>query len=366
MAFPNYFFWSGISLCIFYLFYLLLFRRETFFVLNRVYLLIALGLSVVIPFFDLSGLVALSKTELVVAALSAVGVDQLRNVAGKELDWLSLIYWMGVAINVALLLIKLLGIKKQLRLPANGAAFSFWKTKVVDPSLSGFEAINAHELVHMKQFHTLDILFIEVMGVFFWFNPVIYAYRRSLKLIHEYLADEYAAAFSVSKKQYATLLFFQNFNAGPELGNSFYNKSLLESRIGMLQRKKSARHRLCKYLLCVPVIVLVTFLCAFSKSDFSLSNAEKIDQIAHFSGGFEAFKNYLIKNIQKVSAKKGRVTVSFVVETNGEITNSNIEESLDEAADKEALRVINRSPKWEAALQHGNKVRSAYQINLNF
>lgn len=366
MQFQYYFFWSSASLIVFYLFYLLLLRRETFFVLNRIYLLGALCLSLMIPFFDLSMLIALPRIELVVSTFSIVGAEKLAALAEKDLNWLSIFYWIGVAISSILLLFKLVGVKQQMKLPANGAAFSFWKTKTIDQELSGLEVINAHENVHVKQFHTIDILLIEVVGVFFWFNPFIYCYRRSLKFLHEYLADEHAVRIKGSKKQYAMMLFLQNFKAGPALANTFYNESLLESRIRMLQRNKSSKYNLWKYSLCLPLIVLLTFLCSFKPSDFNRDTYNKVDKAASFPGGFEAFKNYLIKTARKVSPKNGKVKVSFVVETNGEITNEKIENGLDEATDKEALRVIKLSPKWEPALQNEKEVRSAYQLNINF
>lgn len=362
MQFEYYFFWSSVSLVIFYLFYLLLLRRETFFVFNRVYLLAALCLSMIMPFLDLSWLMALPKVELVTSTLAVVGIERLSNSIGMELNWIVLTYWIGVALSATRLFIKIAGVKKQITLPKDGDAFSFWKTKVIDQKLSGLTVINAHENIHIKQLHTLDLLLVEMVGVFFWFNPIVYGYRKSLKLIHEYLADEYACNFTESKKQYAMLLFLQNLNAGPVLANTFYNTSLLESRIKMLQRKKTSRYRLWKYILCLPLIVL---LCAFNGSGFT-GNSHRVDQAASFPGGFDAFSRYLIGTARKVSNKSGKVIVSFVVETNGEISNEKVEKSLDEESDKEALRVIKSSQKWKPALENGEKVRSAYQIGINF
>lgn len=361
-----YFFWSSILLTIFYFFYLVLLKRETFFLLNRIYLLSALCLSLLLPLMDLSTLIAVPKVELMVSKLSIIDSRKLVIVAGQEFNWLSFIYWIGVAFTTGLLLIKLFGVKRQIQLQERGSAFSFWRTKVIDQELDNFAAIDAHETVHVKQFHTLDILLIELIGVFFWFNPIIYYYRNSLKLIHEYLADEHAANFAVSKKQYAVVLFLQNFKAGSALTNTFSNHSFLEARINMLQRKKSKVYTLWKYALCMPLIVLMTMMCSFHTSGFDSYGTNKIDQPASFPGGFEAFSKYLIKTARKVSDKEGRVMVSFVVETNGEITNEKVENSLNEASDKEALRAIKLSPKWEPALQSGKKVRSAYQIGVNF
>ncbi|WP_158544269.1 M56 family metallopeptidase [Pedobacter miscanthi] len=252
--------------------------------------------------------------------------------------------------------------KKQLTVTRDGDAFSFWKTKVIDRKLPGLTVIDAHENIHVKQLHTFDLLLVEIFGVFCWFNPIVYAYRRSLKLIHEYLADEYACKFTESKKQYAMLLFLQNLNAGPTLANTFYDTSLLESRIKMLQRNRSNPSRLWKYVLCLPLIAI---LYSFNTPGIT-GNNNKVDQAASFPGGFNAFRKYLIGHAKKVSGRNGRVTVSFVVETDGAISNGKIEKSLDQASDKEALRLIKSSQKWKPALQNGEKVRSAYQIAINF
>ncbi|KQC00071.1 hypothetical protein AQF98_13980 [Pedobacter sp. Hv1] len=306
--------------------------------------------------------------ELMLSTVSTIGAEKLMFVAKTELDWLLIIYWTGVVISGALLLIKLVGVKRQMALPEKGAAFSFWKTKIVDQELSEVEVIQAHENVHVKQFHTLDILFVELIGIFFWFNPLIYCYRRSLKFIHEYLADEHAANFAESKKQYAMVLFLQSFKTGPALTNTFQSATTLESRIKMLQRKKSKHYRLWKYTLCLPLIVLLTVMCSFRSSNFRTDKHDnnKVDKAASFPGGFELFKEYLIKTTRKVSNQKGSVMVSFVVEKDGEVTNGSMVSGLDEATDKEAIRLVESSPKWEPALQNGKKVRSSYQMRINF
>ena len=364
MAIELYFFWSSISLTIFYLFYLLLLRSETFFVLNRIYLLAAIFLSVAIPLLDFSSFVRSPKIELIVSTLTVVGADKLTNNTDSGLNWLSLIYWAGVIATASLLCVKLLGVKRKIKLAEKGSAFSFWQTKVIDKDLFSFSTIEAHENVHIKQFHTLDVLLIEVVGIFFWFNPLIYCYRRSLKFIHEYLADDHAAHLAESKKQYAMVLFLRHFKAGPSLANTFSSPSLLEARLKMLQRRKSKGYRLWKYALCIPLVALLLLVCSFHTSGFG-NGGSNADQAAVFPGGFEAFSKYVVKTTKKVSDKHGRVKVSFIVETNGEISNEKVEAGLDKASDEEALRVIKLSPRWISALQNGKKVRSAYQIEIN-
>lgn len=361
-----YFFWSSISMTIFYLFYLVLLKRETFFLLNRIYLLSGLCLSIVLPLVDLSILMTLPQMELMFSALPIPSNSKLTIVDEKNFDWLMAIYWAGVMLTAMWLIIKLFGVKKHLKLREKGSAFSFWKTKMIDREFSNFVAIDAHENVHVKQLHTLDRLLIEVISIFFWFNPLIYCYRRSLKLIHEYLADAHAASFAESKKQYAMMLFFQNFKAGPALANSFYSPLLLAARIRMLQRKKSNPYRLLKYVLCMPLIALLVVMSSFNAGYFGRDSINKIDKVANFPGGFEAFSRYLIRTLRDVSNKNGIVKISFIVDTNGEIINEKVESSLDDTCDQEALRVIKLSPKWAPAVHNGKKIRSAYQININF
>ncbi|MCT2563662.1 M56 family metallopeptidase [Chryseobacterium herbae] len=362
MEIQHYFFWSSVSLAIFYLFYLVFLRRETFFVLNRIYLLTALCLSVVIPLLDFPSYVVLPEIGLMVEVrnnVMAIGVE-------KETDWLLIVYWMGVLFSGYLLMVKLCRVKEQIKVPEKDSAFSFWKTKVIGKDLVDFVVIDAHEEVHVRQFHTLDILLVELFGVFFWFNPFVYCYRYSLKSIHEYLADQHAVRFAESRKHYAQLLFLQNFKVGGAMMNTFNHPSLLKARIKMLQRNRSNAFHLLKYFAFAPLLMVVMMLCSFDTSDFDRNGGEKNDRAARFPGGFEAFSKYLVMSAHKVSTQDGKVQVSFIVASDGKITDAKIKQSLDDASDSEALRIITSSPKWQPALRKGKKVRSAYQIGVNF
>lgn len=366
MEMPLYFFWSSISMTVFYLFYLLLLRTETFFLGNRIYLLSALGLSIVLPLIDFSVLMPLPKVELMFSSVPITGNGKLLILDEKDYSWLSTIYCAGVLLTSIWLLIKLFGVKRQIKRAERGSAFSFWKTKVIDQDLSNFSAINAHENIHVMQLHTLDRLLIEVIAIFFWFNPLIYCYSRSLKLIHEYQADDHAASFAESKRQYAMMLFLQNFKAGPTLTNTFNSPLLLEARIKMLQRKKSNVYQTLKYILVMPLMVLIIILCSFRSEYFNGGGTNKVDKAATFPGGFSAFSEYLLKNTRSDSKTNGRVVVSFIVDVKGKIDDARVDSSLNETCDNEALRVIKFSPKWIPALKNGKEIRSAYQIGINF
>lgn len=358
-----YLLWVSILLGIFYLFYRLLFFRTTFFQLNRIYLLSALFLSLTIPILDISTFFELSKVDVWTLTLAPANEGQVTATLHDSMGWLSFIYWIGVVTQAILLVIKFCAISKQLKLPAGDSAFSFWRTMVINPELSNYNVIEAHENVHVRQLHTLDLLIVELIRLFFWFNPLIYCYQRSLKLVHEYLADAYAVKLVGSKKEYAMMLFLRNFHVDPSLVNSLNNPSLLKSRVKMLDRKRSSPYHFIKYGFIFPLIAIMLVLCSSSTSYF---NPDEYVQKASFPGGQEAFGRMLMKSLSGVSDKNGQVVLSFTVEADGRITDEKIVKGLDELSNDAVLRAVKRSPKWYPAQQNGRKVISAYQINVNF
>ncbi|WP_316845734.1 M56 family metallopeptidase [Pedobacter psychrodurus] len=364
MAASFYLLWANVSLIVFYLFYLVLFKRETFFVFNRIYLLSAVVLSLLIPLIDLSSIFRLPMIDIALADISIAAKGYISSVSDQKVNGFLLIYWAGTLFSGVMLVIKLGRVQKALKRPENGVAFSFWKTKVIDLTLSGVEVIDGHESIHVKQLHTIDVLLMNVVAVFFWFNPVIYLYKISIKFIHEYLADEHAAKLAGSKKQYAMILFCQNFKANAKLANTFFTPSELKARIAMLQKKRSAKSALWKYALCLPLIGMLMLCSSFGATDFSISN--KLDRLASLPGGFPAFRSYLIHTAKKTNGKKRKVIVGFIVETDGSITGENIVEGLDQLSNDEAIRMIHQSPRWEPAIQNGKKIRSSYHIGINF
>ena len=95
------------------------------------------------------------------------------------------------------------------------------------------------------------------------------------------------------------------------------------------------------------------------------------DEPPMFPGGPAALRNFLIKNTKyPTSLQKdgiqGRVLVSFIVNTNGKISDINVVESVHPALDKEAIRVMKKMPKWSPGIVDGEKVRVRYRLPFNF
>jgi TonB family protein len=134
-------------------------------------------------------------------------------------------------------------------------AFSFFKSiflgdKILDKE---HKSILEHELVHIRQRHTYDLMFFELMRIVGWFNPLVYVYQSRVSELHEFIADAQVAKTN-KKEQYQQLLseVFQTQHIS--FINQFFKSSLIKKRIVMLQKTKSNKKWKFKYLILVPLI----------------------------------------------------------------------------------------------------------------
>ncbi|TCD03401.1 M56 family metallopeptidase [Pedobacter psychroterrae] len=283
MSWAHYIIQVNIYLVVFYGFYKLLLEKETYFVLNRIYLVSAGLFSLAIPFLRFEWFTRQEAVQPVY-----VGVDQFNQfivqagVVQQEPDRLTasnlivVVYFCGVLFFIFRLIYQLLSVRALLRKEGAGSAFSFFSSKVVDGKLPQVKVIDKHEEIHIKQLHTLDVLFFEAIGIITWFNPIIYFYKRTVKNIHEFLADEAAANYQGDKKEYALLLLSSAFGVAPnKLTNSFFNKSLIKKRIYMLHKQRSKRTAILKYGLFLPLFAITLIM-----SSATIRNSEKIREVA--------------------------------------------------------------------------------------
>ena len=250
----------NLYLLLFYGFYSLLLRNETFFNLNRIYLLAAGTLSFMIPFIQLEWIKSLfitSKVQEVTFIYSMIGTTTYTSVAQTSItigDVLALIYLTGLALFIVRFIYQLISIQIHLNKRKTGEAFSFFKQIKVDSRLANQDVILEHEQVHAKQLHSADVILFEFIAIINWFNPVVYFYKKAIKNLHEYTADEIAASYVENKNNYSMILLSNAFGVEPhQLTNSFFNKSLLKQRIYMLNKTKSKKAAILKYGLSAPL-----------------------------------------------------------------------------------------------------------------
>ncbi|WP_161805848.1 M56 family metallopeptidase [Pedobacter sp. Hv1] len=148
------------------------------------------------------------------------------------------------------------------------AAFSFFNLLFIHPKLAEKQAVLKHEMVHIQQKHSFDILFFELLQIICWFNPILYFIKKDIKLLHEYIADELTTSSDIQKHEYAMFLIENSFGVAPNpLTNQIFNQSILKRRINMLNKKRTARWAKLRLLLVLPLggAMLCTSTMAFTK-----------------------------------------------------------------------------------------------------
>jgi hypothetical protein len=279
-----------VNLCLF-LFYLAMLRNETFFKMNRFYLVGSALLSLIIPATKAEWVKALFITERLQELTQSVnyiiivpGIEKFNanTVVPSSQPWLTTTEWLWlIYIMVSLVFLinflrKLYKVNRAFKMKLKGRAFSFFGRIVVDEELEGKETIVKHELVHARQWHSADVIFFEIFLAINWFNPIAYLYRNAIKNIHEFIADDSAASTLEDRSAYALLLVSNVFNTQPQkLTNNFFNQSLLKRRIIMLHKTKSRKVAMLKYGLSAPLFAGMLIFSSATHADEKI--VEKIN-----------------------------------------------------------------------------------------
>ncbi|PMD98380.1 hypothetical protein BWI97_04260 [Siphonobacter sp. BAB-5405] len=395
----------------FYGFYCILLRRETFHQLNRSFLLAGTALAFFIPAIQSDWVRSWFVTQQVNESIYAyynpgvvfIRPDYLDNHESVHpLAWghvLAVVYMCGMLFLLGKFAFQLMRLSDLIRYRYHrkaNTAFAFFNHFFVGKNLPNRQTIEAHERVHVRQLHSADVIFFELVAIINWFNPLVYLMKQDIRLLHEYLADEVASKCEPSRADYAMLLFSQQFGVNTtDLVHPFFNKSLLKPRISMLQKTPSSTAALGKYGLIFPVFGTMLFLStAFSEQVTAQSqpatpatSSQKpaktsqpapdpdvytvVDKAAGFPGGQRAMYDFLAKTVKypKPAARAnvgGRVFTRFVVEKDGSLSNIEIAKGLGFGCDEEALRVLNAMPKWEPGIVKGETVRSYYNLPIFF
>ena len=243
---------------LFYLSYLILLRKETFFNGNRLYLLAGLITSILLPLVAFSKIVWVDSTPNTFDWTKIPTTTNIEN-EGFEINWY-LIFVIVYSTGIAVLLIKfafdfyslntiLKGKTVQSQADfkfidtnENLAPFSYFNTIVYNSTLyTALELKNIleHEKVHCEQNHTADVLVSRVFCILFWFNPLIWLYKKAILQNLEFIADHEATKKITDKKAYQiTLLKITTHENCVAISNHFY-QSLIKKRIVMLNKNQT-------------------------------------------------------------------------------------------------------------------------------
>ncbi|MBB6236751.1 TonB family protein [Pedobacter sp. AK013] len=368
----------NLYLIVFFGFYKLLLDKETYFTLNRIYLVSAGVLSLCIPFIRLEWLTEQKAAQQVYtsvnweAVLAQATIVTERNTGFNWGNAFVYIYCAGILFFLGRLVFNLLAVKKLITINRAGSAFSFFGKKVIDQQLPQMDVIDIHEEAHIKQWHTVDILFFEIIGIITWLNPVIYLYKKAIKNIHEFLADELAAEFQGDKAEYAMLLLSKSFGISPNtLTNGFLEKSLIKKRIFMLHKERSKKIAIVKYGIFIPLFaILIVFSSAtVRKNEKLLSITDQIpmekpiEMVENMvtapekpiitptisvdgktDANWKGFYQFLLRNIKYPNAAssdevQGNTQIKFNLK-GGRVTNITSNVELGAGCDEEVMKAI--------------------------
>ena len=258
---------ANLYLVAFYALYYLLFRSETHYQLNRAYLLISTVLAFIIPVIQIG-----IFTHPVIQQQSTVAAPETTQSYAVYYLWAYGIVAFCLFLNFLLKVYKLVRLShtyktgantdyKLIEMPGENNAFSFFSYLYISPGLALSSTIIQHELVHIKQRHSWDNIYLELLKIVNWFNPAIYLLQNSMKEVHEFIADSQTAATETNTEIYTDFLINNAYGINQNtLINTFFNKSQLKKRIIMLHQKRSGNAARLKYLLVLPLIF--GLLCA--------------------------------------------------------------------------------------------------------
>ncbi|MGE5458239.1 MAG: M56 family metallopeptidase [Methanococcaceae archaeon] len=392
---------SFVSLTLLYAFYVLFLKKETWHQWNRFYLLLAWITSMVMPFVKLN----FSETgigkefSVYLNPVLVNGKHAAETLHGTDFYLIFFNVYFAVCILLLLRLLmrfiqiywlyivnesgKLNGYTTIL-LEHGYSPFSFFKIiflpkdKLTDPAI---DKLLAHEEVHIRNYHSVDMLLFELLIIVQWFNPAAWLCKKEIEAQHEFAADSSLISAGLDNTEYRNILFAFTFRlSGNSITNNF--NSLLKRRFEMLVRKRSAKTAKFKFLLSIPLVaVIVIFTGVTHRNIFpaiTITGTQQeeqaftvVEKMPSYPGGTEKALEFIATNVvYPESAKKeqvqGKVMVGFVVEKDGLISNVKILKGVDQRLDAEAVRVVKLMPKWTPGEQKGQKVRVQMVIPIQY
>lgn len=279
---------SAFSLALFFLIYRLVLKNETFFAVNRLFLLLGMPLSLLIPAIRVSS--PFLRQTVDVTGYS-VETTYAGAVTRTEIsDYLFYLYLAGAAVLAVLFLLRLLKLALLIKrygitrirgqrfvFTDNGVSdFTFFNVIFLDRSTlkkSELDQIIFHERIHIRQLHTIDVLVSELYSIVLWFNPFVWPYKRAIKETHEFLADTAVIAQGCDRAVYQTLIFERFVGVRIfSLANNFH-QSEIKRRIIMMQKKQSAKWSRLRVLLMLPVLSILILAFARPRAVFDSNTA---------------------------------------------------------------------------------------------
>ena len=393
---------TSLYLALFYAFFLLVMRRTTFFRLNRILLLAGTVLCFLLPVFRLRSVAVVGLT--VGVPMPTEVADDLPMTLTSAVNPLAILYVAGVLAVLISTVIALVRMRRTIRLGFPERQEDGTRLVLVDTEIPSFSwgrtivmsrkdaeanpVILQHERAHVQKAHTFDILLFTVVILVHWFNPLVWITLSELKLLHEYEADDAVLDKGIDATQYQLLLVRKAVGEKRfTLANGFQHAKL-KNRIDMMLSKPTSPWRRLAWLAVLPFLAGTMFLANPARAkavpaealtvqtpdttktvEFALIDPEFRPK---FNGGdaieFSKWVNgqLVYPQAAKDARIQGRVTLSFVIETDGKLDNVKVLRGVSPELDAEAVRVVSSSPDWTPAYIDGKPKKVTYTFPIVF
>lgn len=399
-------------LAAFYLCFKLLLSKEKLHRVNRMVLIASSVLSFILPLCIITVHKTIPMPEMVENGLISAGDEQAPATATEAaggLSWEAAIialYLLGVA---TVLVSIAAGVSRVMKVIRNGKKMQMYGCEVVvcekdvPPfswmhwivmSRTDFESGNRHilehEKAHVRLGHSKDVLLVDILSAFQWFNPAIWLLKGDLRAVHEYEADDAVLSQGVNIKEYQYSLIRKAVAAsGYSITNNF-NHSMLKSRIGMMSKPKASVTKGLKTIYLLPLLGCALALNAKTIFDYDSDGASmetvmetgeinevsvdftKLDKVPEFEGGdantFSFWVNRRLRYPEsaKAAGVTGRVVVRFKVNSDGRVSDVSVLHGVCDALDEEAVRVVGSSPDWTPGEIEGKPTATTFTFPVIF
>ena len=314
---------SAFVLCLLYMPYVIMLRKENFFGFNRRVLVTMMLLSLILPFCNFSPLsvdehpvmhdVQLQMIDFGIpieqGVVRDIAIDDIHDdvVADAEytedggitITWFMLVGFVYIVGMIAVLVIRVWQFVKmcivlrsgclwtdekdgyRIYCHSNDIAPCSWFNNIAiseDDYRHGGQGIIMHEIGHIRHHHSLDLILLTFLQMIQWWNPVVYALGLSCRDVHEYEADQYALSCGGRTSEYQMLLLRKVVGGTSYAFANNFNHSLIKNRIKMMMKSKSNPWMRGKALYFLPMSFVA--LCAFATPEFVNPIEEAVTELA--------------------------------------------------------------------------------------
>ncbi len=370
--------------------YSLLIERRVDFLFARMFLLLSIVLSAVIPMVDIPVWEAAIVPELAQVSVGEVSAEVVAEVT-TGFNYASLlwaVYGVGVALCVGsfvLQMVNVLRIRRAgqmtrfegiavVRSQQNISSFSLFNTIYIGNNTADVDlpTIVAHERSHISHHHSVERVIMEFFKALLWWNPFVWIASRRLVEAHEFEADSDVIGSGCDAKQYVTTLLKHLFGYSPEIANGLHN-SLTKKRLKMILKTNSGRYALLRKIAVIPVVGILFTLFSFTTKQAVAQDVPQSNVVEESVeiNDYQDFYRWVLMNVQYPAAAReqglsGSVVASLTIDTDGKVTDVKIVKSDNELFANEVRRVLAKAPDWKPFVREGKRVEVKYMLPVNF